>query len=192
MEAIKLSENEEQRSAFTRQVRAESGQPVENCYQCGKCSAGCPVAFAYDFMPHQIMRLVQLGLRDEVLKCQSIWLCASCVTCTARCPRNIDVAAVMDTLRIMARRRGISAPGRGRNVALFNSNFLGSIRRYGRLFEFATMALFNLKSGQPFKDLETGLTMLRKGKLKLTVHRPRGMEEIHRIFDNVNRTEREG
>jgi heterodisulfide reductase subunit C len=189
METIRLNESEDR--DFIERVSRESGQAVENCYQCGKCTAGCPVAFAYDLMPHQVMRMVQMGLKEEVLRCQSIWLCASCVTCTVRCPRKIDVAMVMDTLRIMARRKGMVPPGRGRNVALFNNNFLGSIQKYGRLFEFATMVMFNLKTGQPFREANTGLTMLRRGKLKLSVTKPRGLEEINRIFEKVRQAEKE-
>ncbi|MGB9802624.1 4Fe-4S dicluster domain-containing protein [Desulfofundulus sp.] len=189
METIRLNEIEDR--DFIERLSRESGQAVENCYQCGKCTAGCPVSFAYDFMPHQVMRLVQMGLKEEVLRCQSIWLCASCVTCTVRCPRNIDVAMVMDTLRIMARQKGIVPPGRSRNVVLFNNNFLKSIQKYGRLFELATMAIFNLKTGHPFRETDTGLTMLRRGKLKLWVTKPRGLEEVNRIFEKVHQTEKE-
>ncbi|WP_027718350.1 4Fe-4S dicluster domain-containing protein [Desulfovirgula thermocuniculi] len=172
-------------------VQRESGQPVEKCYQCGKCTAGCTVAFAFDLMPHQIMHMIRLGLREEILRAQSIWLCTTCVICTARCPQNIDVAAVMETLRILARRQKALPTGKARPVALFNRLFLDSIRKHGRLFELATMVLFNLKSGHLFREAETGWFMWRKGKLKLTPTRPRGTEEIERIFARLQEVEGE-
>ncbi|MCS5695854.1 4Fe-4S dicluster domain-containing protein [Desulfofundulus thermocisternus] len=190
MKAIRLNQWEDRN--FIELVTRKSGQALENCYQCGKCTAGCPIAFACDLMPNQVIRMVQMGLKEEVLHCQSIWLCASCVTCTVRCPRNIDVARVMDTLRIMARHQGISPPGKGRYVALFNENFLGYIQKNGRLFELATMAMFNLKTGQPFREASTGLAMLKRGKLKLTVTKPRGLDEINRIFEKVRQAEKGG
>ncbi|OAT84834.1 4Fe-4S dicluster domain-containing protein [Desulfotomaculum copahuensis] len=166
-------------------VNNESGQQVEKCYQCGKCTAGCPVSYAFDLMPNQVIRLIQLGMKEQVLSCRSIWLCASCAVCTARCPRNIDLAAVMDSLRGMARREGVAATGRGHNVFLFNKNFLQSIKKYGRLFELATMLSFNLKSGRPFREADAGLAMLQRGKLKFSVTRTRGQAEVARIFERV-------
>lgn len=75
------------RSAFQREVEKASGQKMAECYQCGKCSAGCPMVGYMDLPPSQVMRLIQLGRRDTVLGSRTIWLCASCETCTTRCPQ---------------------------------------------------------------------------------------------------------
>ena len=85
-------------SDFVRRVRAISGQELLACNQCGKCSAGCPVAFAMDLLPSQVIRLVQLGL-EEALEAESIWTCAACQTCLSRCPRGVDLPRVMEALR---------------------------------------------------------------------------------------------
>ena len=98
------------RSDFVKEVELRSGQSVTACYQCGKCSAGCPICFDMDYSPNQIMRMIQLGMRDEVLSSRSIWLCASCETCTTRCPREVDLASIMDALRRMAHREGAKTP----------------------------------------------------------------------------------
>jgi heterodisulfide reductase subunit C len=85
-----------------------SGQNLMACNQCGKCSAGCPAAFAMDLLPNQVIRLVQLGL-EEVLQSRTIWLCASCLTCASRCPKGVDLSRVMDTLRLIVLRSGKAA-----------------------------------------------------------------------------------
>jgi heterodisulfide reductase subunit C2 len=88
-----------------RRIELISGQHLLDCNQCGKCSAGCPVAPAMDMLPNQVIRLAQLGLAD-VLDCQAIWVCASCLTCVTRCPKGVDLSRVMEALRQIRLRRG--------------------------------------------------------------------------------------
>lgn len=95
---------EQLQSEFVKKVEELSGQSLLSCYQCGKCSAGCPMSFAMDLLPNQIIRLMQLGLEDDIAKANTIWLCASCITCSVRCPRGVDLARVMEALRALALR----------------------------------------------------------------------------------------
>lgn len=90
------------------QIKEISGQDVRACYQCGKCSAGCPVASAMDLMPNQILRLIQLGEHERALASRTVWVCASCNTCTARCPKSVDPARLMDALRTILTRQGVA------------------------------------------------------------------------------------
>ncbi len=109
------------------------GANVCKCYQCKRCSNGCPVAPYADMHPSQIMRAIQLGQVDLALGSKFIWLCTSCQTCTTRCPQSIDVAAVMDELRIISRREGcISREAALADVLRLNAK---SIQRWGRLYE---------------------------------------------------------
>ncbi|MFZ5591897.1 MAG: 4Fe-4S dicluster domain-containing protein [Bacillota bacterium] len=190
--AENLTANWSDRQQFIARLREASGQAVEKCYQCGKCTAGCPIAPFMDLVPNRVMRLVQLGQEEELLRAQSIWLCAFCSTCSVRCPRQIEVARVMDALRIMAGQRGMEPPGRAKRVALFYRNFLASVEANGRLFEFGTMLGYNLRSGHPFQQLDAGLAMLRRGKLKFLPERPAGQKEIKKIFTRIRELEGKG
>ena len=91
-------------SDFVREVGAMSGENLFACNQCGKCSAGCPVAFHLDLLPNQVIRLVQLGIED-VLQSQAIWACAACLTCVARCPKGVDLPRIMEALRLIKMQR---------------------------------------------------------------------------------------
>ncbi len=91
---------------FVAKVQELSGQNLLACYQCGKCSAGCPAVSQMDILPNQIIRYAQLGLKDELLQSKSIWICASCMTCNARCPKGINIAEVIEAIRqILLRKR---------------------------------------------------------------------------------------
>jgi heterodisulfide reductase subunit C len=93
------------RGPFVARVEEISGQNLLACNQCGKCSAGCPVVAAMDLLPSQVIRMAQLGMED-VLECNTIWICASCLTCVTRCPKGVDLPRLMEALRQIALRRG--------------------------------------------------------------------------------------
>ena len=86
-------------SEFQKRLKELSGQDLFACYQCGKCTAGCPSAAAMDQPPHVVMRLAWMGRKDELRKLNSYWLCAACLTCDLRCPKGIDISRVMEALR---------------------------------------------------------------------------------------------
>jgi heterodisulfide reductase subunit C len=94
-------------SEFVNKVLEISGQNLLLCYQCGMCSAGCPLSFAMDLPPNQIIRLAQLGIEEDISNSKTIWLCASCLTCAVRCPRGVDLAKVMEALRLITLRKNI-------------------------------------------------------------------------------------
>lgn len=94
------------KDSFVTLVEELSGQNLLACYQCGKCSAGCPAVSEMDMLPNQIIRYAQLGMKDELLASKSIWICASCLTCNSRCPKGINIAEVIDAIRqILLRKR---------------------------------------------------------------------------------------
>jgi len=98
---------EDVQGTFVRQVEEISGENPMICNQCGKCSGGCPVVAEMDLLPSQVIRMVQLGL-DEVLGSNTIWICASCLTCVTRCPKGVDLPRLMEALRQIALRQGVA------------------------------------------------------------------------------------
>ncbi len=165
-------------------VQGVLGDSIYRCYQCIKCTSGCPVADEFDLMPNQVMRSLQLG-DPMVLDSKAIWLCASCQTCATRCPQQIDVTGVMDALRIEAKRRGIrpAIP----EIAQFNALFMLSVRVLGRVPELALMIAYNLVRRQPLRDLGMGLRMLKRGKLKLLPHFARPPKKVTPLDDPSNK-----
>lgn len=165
-------------------VEKHSGQDLRECYQCGKCSAGCPIAADMDMAPNQVIRLLQLGLVDDAINSRTIWLCASCETCTTRCPREVDLAAVMDALRNIAIEEGIRTPER--NIVLFNRIFLRLIRRYGRLFEMEMIGRFNTRTFDFFKDVTKAPKLLMRGRLGFWPNME-GRKMAKPLFDAVDK-----
>lgn len=176
------------KSDFLDELRKESGEDLSRCYQCRRCSAGCPVGYAMDYLPNQIISMIRLGMQDEVMSGTGIWLCVSCHTCSTRCPQRVDFASVMTALRIISQRRGIKAGER--EPLLLNRIFVNSIKNFGRIYELGMIGLFNLLSGNPFKDLSVGLTMFRKGKINIFPSRVKNWREVRDIFKRINNLEK--
>ena len=89
-----------------RKVETISGQNLSLCYQCGKCSATCPLAPQMDLMPHLVVRYLQLGL-EQVFDAKSYWLCATCFSCETQCPRGLDVSKICEALRTIKLRNDL-------------------------------------------------------------------------------------
>lgn len=156
------------------------GVDVQACFQCGRCSSGCPVGEFFDFNVMEVVRLAAYGAEDILLGSHTIWLCAACETCATRCPNDIEIAALMDVLRELALRKGV-APAEPR-VPVFHRSFLGSIGRWGRAYEIGMIGTYKLKSGDLMGDMALGMRMFLKGKLKLRPHGVEGKADIKRIF----------
>ncbi len=152
-------------SQLAQTVMDESGQNVNLCYQCRKCAAGCPISYAMDYKPAQLIHAIRLGLDDLVFKSKTVWLCASCETCTTRCPQEVDVAKVMDAVKIIALRRRIK-PTIGQ-VASFYKAALSNIKMCGRMYELGMIVALKLRTFEFFKDMALGTKMFLKGKLRM-------------------------
>jgi heterodisulfide reductase subunit C2 len=169
------------RPSLITEVNERSGAGLNRCYQCGTCANGCPFVQAMDYTPNQVIRLLQFGLRQEALTCKTIWVCVGCHTCSSQCPMSIDIAAVMDTLRLMAVEEGvvIGKP----NIIDFHEEVLRSLEKYGRAHKLGIMLGYKRQTGGWLKDLDLGLKMLAKRKLDLIPSRVRDAnKEIADLF----------
>jgi len=161
----------------------EAGANVLSCYQCRKCTSGCPVSGRADIKPHELVRLVQLGQRDAVLGCKAIWECTSCQTCITRCPQKVDIAALNDFLRQMSLASNKVAEGTA--VPAFNDIFLGTVRRLGRMYEMGLMVAFKLRTRRFFADVGKFPMMLWKRKLSLLPSVGRDSAQRKQLFERT-------
>jgi heterodisulfide reductase subunit C len=161
-------------------VEATSGQKLQECYQCSKCAAGCPLGRAVDLSPQQILRALQLGEAGRALDSRGLWMCVGCQACVTRCPCEVDLPRVMDALRAyaLATRR----PAALREVAVFHRVFLESVKRLGRVYEVGLIGGYNALSGHLFDSLDLGWPMLVRGKVKPLPPRVRARSEVGEIF----------
>jgi heterodisulfide reductase subunit C2 len=165
---------------FADEIKRLSGVDVRACFQCRKCSNGCPVAEFMDAPPAKMIRSILHGRREEALKSKTIWICASCYTCSTRCPNNIDFARVADALRALAleEKRPAALP----KVATFHREFLKDVARRGRIHESILMPMFKLAAMDLTSDMELGLAMFLKGKLPMIPHGVKDKKAIKAAF----------
>ncbi|MBW1679552.1 MAG: 4Fe-4S dicluster domain-containing protein [Deltaproteobacteria bacterium] len=187
VEKIPLRDHE-----FTRKIRAEGMTNLDRCYQCSACSDGCPVAYAMDYYPHQLIYMVKLGLKEKVLESKTIWICVSCETCATRCPNGIEIVRLMDVLRKESLKGGFKSPVN--KIPKFHQVFIKEIQKKGRVDEAGLLLNYELKTGD-FLSLKKireegslGLKMFRKGRLKLPsikTKKIQGQKEVEEIFKKV-------
>jgi heterodisulfide reductase subunit C len=167
--------------SLAHEVKALSGTSPMSCYQCTKCSSGCPVAGRGDLRPHELVRLVHTNQRQAVLASRFIWECTSCHTCITRCPQKVDICAMNDVLRALSLSEGLAPADMA--VPVFNEVFLTSVRKRGRVHELGLMAVFKLRTKRLFEDMDKAPMMLTKGKLPLFGRRIGGRREREGLFN---------
>ncbi|MBC7338458.1 MAG: 4Fe-4S dicluster domain-containing protein [Firmicutes bacterium] len=164
---------------LAEEIRERSGQDINSCYQCHKCSGGCPVTFVCDLPLSGLVRALQLGLRDVALASRLVWLCSGCRACFERCPNGIDGARVLDALKAMAKEADrVEDP----QVAAFHDAFLGMVRRFGRAYELGMMAEYKLRTGTLTQDVPLGMKMMARRKLRLLPSLAPRRGDLGRLF----------
>ncbi len=177
---------------FTETVESLGPFETEACFQCKKCTNGCPVTFAMDIYPDEIVRRVILGQRESILKCRTIWVCSACKTCTTRCPNRVKIAELMDCLKEMALKENIPCPQP--QILSLHEIFLNSVKKRGRVAETAFLTTYLIRSGQlaqKFKDgtwpedAKLGWDLFSKGRFLLFSHKIKEREAVRRILTRL-------
>ena len=170
---------------FLEEAKRRSGEELSLCYQCLKCTAGCPTAPYMDIRPNNIVRKIQMGMKGEVLGSSAIWLCVSCETCGTRCPNKIDIGILMDALREMAIEEKV--PAKEKKIQLLHEAFVQSIKRGGRVHEATMLIDYKLRSKDFLTDLIAGMKLFMRGKIPLFPSLIKGRQEIKRIFEQCTK-----
>src|SRR3989339_1845299 len=177
MDAIVMNEKS---GDFAREVEALSHANLSRCWHCLACSGGCPFAEDMEYLPNAVILMIQFGLKEKVLKSNTIWLCVGCTTCSMECPNSVDMAAIMDALRQMALREHseIAEPG----ILSFHQAVINSIRRHGRTHKLEIMMKYKFSEKDLFSDMNLGLKMLAKRKLDLLPSKVKDKKSIKSLF----------
>ena len=173
-------------------VRQSTEINVNECYQCGKCTAGCPVAEHMDLRPSVIMRMLQSGdavAEEEILRSLSIWLCLTCETCYSRCPMELDIPKIMDYLRQRSLAEG-KVHRDARDIVAFHQSFLNTVENNGRLHEMGLIIDYKMHTGNLFQDVLLAPEMFSKGKLAIFPERIKDRKGLSRLFKDQTKNKK--
>src|SRR4030043_119497 len=176
---------------LSHDLQALTGENVMLCYQCKKCSLGCPSAYAMRMRPHELMRAIQLGLAEELYWSGTIWICLSCETCNTRCPQDINILRVIDGLRELAISKKSDYNNPHPTIPALHRIFMALVERFGKVYELGLALLINLRMLTPFKDIDMASPMLLKGKLKPFPHFSHGAKELRKVRARTRKLEQE-
>jgi len=165
---------------FIEEIENHSHANLSRCWHCLCCSGGCPFSKDMDILPNSVIRMIQYGMKEQVLNCSTIWLCVGCNTCSMECPNAVDMAAIMDALRQIAIKENIkvSEPG----ILTFHEKVINSISKYGRTHKFEIMMRYKMSEKDFFSDIDLGFKMLSKRKLDLMPSKVKNKKQIQDLF----------
>jgi len=168
-------------------LKTPMGEKILTCMQCGVCAGSCPVSHEMDYTPRQLVRMVQLGLKHEVLNSNTIWICTTCFSCSVRCPRGIRPTELMETLRPIAIAEGV----KNKNIR-FDEIFSEAVKKNGMASEFLLISKYSLSNPEMIKQAPFGLALFAKGKLPLTIMKMEDAREMNSIFKLGEKGESKG
>jgi heterodisulfide reductase subunit C len=167
---------------FIQEVeKLPGGDKVLECIQCGVCAGSCPTRFAMDYSPTQILKMINLGMREQVLSSSTIWECSSCHTCAARCPRGIEITTLMMSLKNLSLKENLA---KSETKPKFHKGFFEVVNKYGRLSEAALMTK-TMKKSDPkalMHNASLGLRLVKKGKLSLRAEKIRNTVDLENML----------
>lgn len=170
-------------------VQVALGISLVDCYQCGKCTAGCPVADRMDLPPGRMIRLLQYEmpvLDERVLASQGLWVCMACGICSERCPQELDVLELIAFLRREAVQKDRVHP-KGRRILAFHRSVLSSVEQSGRLHGLGALAIYKLRTLRFVEGAGLLFRLILKGKLFLLPSQVGDVEGLKRVFRRTTR-----
>ena len=163
-------------------IARDAGVNLKDCYQCGKCTAGCPLAESMDLVPREVIRYLQLGAIDIVLEAKTPWICAQCVVCSSRCPQNVDICSVMRAVRLASKHAGKRPVP---EADIFDDEFIANVRAHGVSNEQDLAAAYNVKSGHFVQDMGNATRMLKRGMVGVAMHNTKGRANVAALVDRA-------
>ncbi len=177
------------RASFLQRVHdIPGGEKINRCIQCGTCSGSCPVSWAMDLMPRELITRFRAGDIESILHSKTIWLCASCYACTQRCPQGIKVTEIIYSLKRLAVDTSIYPDGFGAHV--FPKLFVDIVNRYGRNHELGLMKRYYLKTDPMhlIRMASIGLEMMRKKRMSIRPPRvSKALKDIRTIIKHAEK-----
>lgn len=163
------------------------GKRLLDCIQCGVCSGSCHARFAMDYSPMQIIKMTHLGLENDVLASSTIWICASCYTCTSRCPQGIDIPLLMSSLKNMAIDKKV--PAKIPSKPKFHKAFTEIVGKHGRMneTELQLRLLDKTRPREVLRNARFGVQMWRKGKVKLSPSTIGRIKDLKAVFKSASK-----
>jgi quinone-modifying oxidoreductase, subunit QmoC len=172
---------------FGQEVKNVPGcEDLEHCIQCGTCSGVCPMSIYMDYTPRQIMEMVRSDFKNEVLRCQAIWLCASCYACTTECPKKIRITDIMYELKQRAIKEG-SYP-KHFPIPVLAQEFSNMVKENGRVSELMLVMKLFLKTN-PFAAMANwrmGLDLMKTGRFTLATERIKDNGAVAKMLDAID------
>lgn len=170
-------------NSIGHQIEEMTGVNLNICFQCKKCTSGCPIAKVAGYSPSEIVKRLHLGAGEELLESELIWTCLSCGTCFARCPMGIDLSTVMDALRQLAiEKKKINEKN---TIPLFNRIFLGLVKSFGRTYDLPMLLSYKIRTGKLMSDAEKFPEMLLKGKMTFLPPSGANKKTMKKVFENT-------
>jgi heterodisulfide reductase subunit C len=182
LETLDLSSVTDASLKDVAQIAQDARVDFDDCYQCGKCTAGCPMVHEMDLVPRQLIRMLQLGFIDRALGAKTPWICANCMVCSARCPQGVDIAAIMLAVRRTAIKLGLRPV---READIFDDAFVGNIRSFGKSNEAILAAKYNLLSGHLMQDVLNAPRMAARGMIGPKIHSVKDKAAVRRLVDRA-------
>ncbi len=175
---------------FARMISDKSGcDRLSQCIQCGTCSGTCPLSIYMDHPPRKIIGLTRDGFKNEVLKSNSIWLCASCYSCRVECPKEIKVTDILYALKRTAIQEKIFPENL--SLPVLAREFFSMVRQHGRVNETILGAKFLLKTSpwKVFGMLGLGLKLLWTGRFGFVNETIEHTESLRKLLDKSHEEE---